>query len=513
MTLTKGFMKTLTVVVMFSLLTPQLSMALTLETQPSDVTASTSENVNFQTENSFGNDHFDKYDNNKDHDKGGHNNNDHDSDSHDNDGDSHHDNDGHNNGNHNGHHGHDGHDDDDSDDEDGGETATSTSCYVGPITLTAASGTNQVALSWSRVGTSTASFTLERMVATTSFVTIASPAGSDTSYTDTNITANETYTYRISRDGVYSNLVNVITKEGGDSSLVTAPLNLIGTVVDSVSTELSWDEGWPYGTQPDGFKIERSGLDGLFSQIASTPFSQTYYDDETLSQGSSYFYRVQAYTGASTSPFTNLVNLITWRGDDLDGNGIIEVTVGEACPQGYGATTPPTTSSGNENPGGTGGDNDGGGTASTTPSTGGNGGNQSFSGSGGTGFVGNGGGSTGSTGQVLGAATGPETCVADYLTEYIRYGRTNDTYNVALLQIFLNKEMNAGLPLTGHYDEKTMEWVNAFQVKYYTEVLRPWVPFGLPTEKTPTGYVYKTTKRMINNLMCPSLNLPIPQLP
>jgi hypothetical protein len=55
--------------------------------------------------------------------------------------------------------------------------------------------------------------------------------------------------------------------------------------------------------------------------------------------------------------------------------------------------------------------------------------------------------------------------------------------------------------------------VDQFQVKYHSEVLAPWVPYGLPNEFTPTDYVYKTTMRWINLIECPALNLPIPQLP
>ena len=73
--------------------------------------------------------------------------------------------------------------------------------------------------------------------------------------------------------------------------------------------------------------------------------------------------------------------------------------------------------------------------------------------------------------------------------------------------------LGLNIPLTGVYGPLTYEAVKQFQVKYWQEVLQPWVPFGLPNAQTPTGYVYKTTKRWINMLSCPALNLPVPQLP
>lgn len=170
-----------------------------------------------------------------------------------------------------------------------------------------------------------------------------------------------------------------------------------------------------------------------------------------------------------------------------NGTGTTTENTGTSTPPTNGTTTPPTT-------GGVGGN--------TLPdSTGGTGG--SISVGGGTGF----GGGTG--GSVLGAST---SC-GIYLENYIKYGANNSFSDVIKLQYFLNTYEKAGLTYTGVYDQATYNAVNAFQVKHYIEVLRPWVPFGLPTETTPTGYVYKTTRRHINNTVCPSLNLPIPPLP
>ena len=116
-----------------------------------------------------------------------------------------------------------------------------------------------------------------------------------------------------------------------------------------------------------------------------------------------------------------------------------------------------------------------------------------------------------SGGQVLGASS---TC-GIYLTSYIHPVRTDLNYidQVKKLQTFLNGNLGTNLPVDGSYGPMTIAAVNQFQVKYSAEVLAPWVQYGLPNASTPTGYVYKTTQRWINILMCPPLNLPIPQLP
>ena len=63
----------------------------------------------------------------------------------------------------------------------------------------------------------------------------------------------------------------------------------------------------------------------------------------------------------------------------------------------------------------------------------------------------------------------------------------------AFLQIF---EGFAELEVSGVFDQPTFDAVNAFQVKYQSDVLTPW---GV---ESSTGYVYITTKKKINELYC-----------
>jgi uncharacterized repeat protein (TIGR02543 family) len=121
-------------------------------------------------------------------------------------------------------------------------------------------------------------------------------------------------------------------------------------------------------------------------------------------------------------------------------------------------------------------------------------------------------------GEVLGASTstgevlGESTC-SPYMLKFVGYGHNNDTMEVSKLQMFLNEYLGASLPITGIFGNLTLAALNQFQVKEYVEVLRPWVPYGLSTETTPTGYSYKTTTRWINMIKCPALGLLMPELP
>lgn len=118
-------------------------------------------------------------------------------------------------------------------------------------------------------------------------------------------------------------------------------------------------------------------------------------------------------------------------------------------------------------------------------------------------------GSNAPQGQVLGAGT---TC-GPYISSYMRYGKKNNPDDVKKLQEFLNKEFpGANIPVTGFFGPITRSYVMKFQLKYSDEILKPWNGNGKPEDHNPTGYVYKTTLRKINNLMCSSLNLPLPSL-
>lgn len=116
-------------------------------------------------------------------------------------------------------------------------------------------------------------------------------------------------------------------------------------------------------------------------------------------------------------------------------------------------------------------------------------------------------------GEVLGEQV--EAC-GPLLTTFMRMGIQNNEGEVLKLQNFLNGEMGSGLPLTGFFGPLTDAAVHAFQLKYWEEVLQPWFNIegsAILDQDDSTGYVYKTTQRMVNNIFCPSLNLPIPPLP
>ena len=103
------------------------------------------------------------------------------------------------------------------------------------------------------------------------------------------------------------------------------------------------------------------------------------------------------------------------------------------------------------------------------------------------------------TPKVLGASTSTIpafTCDGMYIKSYMRMGKNNDAGDVLKLQVFLNAK-GMTTPTDGIFGTSTDAAVRKFQVDYMSDILAPW------KINTGTGYVYKTTRAKINNMVCP----------
>jgi hypothetical protein len=161
------------------------------------------------------------------------------------------------------------------------------------------------------------------------------------------------------------------------------------------------------------------------------------------------------------------------------------------------ATTTPTSTPSNNIPSGGGGGNTGGGFTSSS------GGTDSFIG-----------GIGGVQGSVLGASTDDTSnSCGPTLLEYMRIGQPNSKVEVSKLQVVLNTLVGSTLAVNGVFGNDTDAAVRTLQMKYSTAILMPWVSAGLMNPMASTGYVYKTTKWHINNLLCGRQIAPMPMLP
>jgi uncharacterized protein YegL len=88
----------------------------------------------------------------------------------------------------------------------------------------------------------------------------------------------------------------------------------------------------------------------------------------------------------------------------------------------------------------------------------------------------------------------PGTC--NYLLEFIQLGADNNPVEVMKLERFLNEFEGENLVVNGVYEQVDFDAVERFQNKYFADILGPW------GHDAPTGYVYITTKKKINEIYC-----------
>ncbi|HYR91037.1 MAG TPA: fibronectin type III domain-containing protein [Terriglobia bacterium] len=186
-----------------------------------------------------------------------------------------------------------------------------------PSNLTAAAAsTTQISLSWtaSTDNLGVTGYQLERCqgVSCATFAQIATPA--TTTYSDTGLTANSSYSYRVRATDTAGNLSgysNPTTAVTTDTVAPSVPSNLTATVASTTQINLTWTAS----TDNDavaGYQLERcQGVScATFAQIA-TPATAT-YSDSGLTTGTSFSYRVRATDAAGNlSGYSNTASAVT----------------------------------------------------------------------------------------------------------------------------------------------------------------------------------------------------------
>ncbi|MEN9524565.1 MAG: hypothetical protein RL536_634 [Candidatus Parcubacteria bacterium] len=104
------------------------------------------------------------------------------------------------------------------------------------------------------------------------------------------------------------------------------------------------------------------------------------------------------------------------------------------------------------------------------------------------------GGSSGGYGNFSQLA--PATSSCPLITTYMRLGANNDGGDVTRLQSFFRNSELLNVDVTGIFDIKTDQATREFQTKYSSDILGPW------SASIPSGYVYITTSKKVNQLAC-----------
>ncbi len=166
---------------------------------------------------------------------------------------------------------------------------------------------SQINLSWKNNASSVSGFYIERKAGTGAYSQIASVGPTAVSYTNTALTANTVYTYRVRTyttklTSDYSNEASALT------TTLSAPSNLTATTASPAQINLAWKNN---ASVVAGFYIERSIGSGAFSQIAFVGPSVCTYANTGLTANTTYSYRVRAFTASMFSNYSNMATAVT----------------------------------------------------------------------------------------------------------------------------------------------------------------------------------------------------------
>ncbi len=182
-----------------------------------------------------------------------------------------------------------------------------------PDNLTAtANGGFQVDLTWNDNANNEDGFSIERHDGDGSFAEIAVVGANVTSYNDTGLNSNATYTYRVRafNNGGESNYAGPASATT-TASPPDAPTALTATTIGSQQIDLAWTDN---ADNEDGFKIESHDGDGNFTEIAVVGANVTMYNDIGLTETTTYTYRVRAFNNDGDSNFSNEASATTDQG-------------------------------------------------------------------------------------------------------------------------------------------------------------------------------------------------------
>ncbi|MFK7850480.1 MAG: M6 family metalloprotease domain-containing protein [Akkermansiaceae bacterium] len=176
-----------------------------------------------------------------------------------------------------------------------------------PSNLAAGSASeNRIDLSWNDNSDDETSFSVERSSGGSPFAEIASLSSDSTSFSDTGLSSETAYTYRIraGNNAGFSTYSNQATATTDSPPLPpVAPTNLAATAVSDTGIDITWTDA---SDNEDGFLVDRS-LDTLTwsEAVADLPAGTTSFADGGLNSSTTYFYRVRSYNAQGTATSAN----------------------------------------------------------------------------------------------------------------------------------------------------------------------------------------------------------------
>lgn len=165
---------------------------------------------------------------------------------------------------------------------------------------------SQINLVWTDGSVNEIGFIVERSVGGGSFIELAFVDADETTFSDTGLSAETTYSYRVKADGLggssaYSNTVVATTTPAPP----TAPTDLRIVAATATFVHLAWLDA---SDNEAGFTLERRTTQSQFAVVATLAAGVTEYFDNSVAEQTTYVYRLRAFNAGGTSAYTNLAN-------------------------------------------------------------------------------------------------------------------------------------------------------------------------------------------------------------
>lgn len=172
----------------------------------------------------------------------------------------------------------------------------------------------RVRLTWNDVSNDERNFRVERKSGSAGFGEIAVLAANTSSYVDNAVQPNTRYTYRVRASSpagfsLYSNEAVATTLP-----LPNTPGNVQAVALNAAQIRVSWTDT---NTNESGYRVERKTggptSTNAFAEIRVTGVNATSITDSGRTPGTTYTYRVRAFSSAGTSVYSSLASATTPR--------------------------------------------------------------------------------------------------------------------------------------------------------------------------------------------------------
>ena len=174
-------------------------------------------------------------------------------------------------------------------------------------------GKTGIDLNWSDNSNNEDGFHIDRSADGTSWSLLVNVGTNVASYSDSGLTPDTTYYYRVrSFNGIGESANSASASATTDPDLPPNPPAAPSTMTAASAGANSIDLGWTDNADNEnGFFIQRS-IDGVsFATVASVGANTTAYTNTGLSGDTEYFYQVYAYNGDGDSAMSNIASAIT----------------------------------------------------------------------------------------------------------------------------------------------------------------------------------------------------------